>query len=1073
MLLADTFCLVDESPARTASGLNREGSNTAPRFDPLALLAPREHSTVAARDDSLKNEQTRATSQKRDHIVDPEDEMGTIKGPAEPGLSNMIEKLHGISTRKEYPSKRQRRDDEEDQDMESEVERSTYVGGGKGGPIGEYMKQKREEGAQEAQKSGKIVDLTNAREEEDVVVISDSRNQEVCYGRVSTLIQADVVPSPSASAKSLDDMFWPTIRVTLNRGSRKDHVIFAIDGVGTQFGRVAAAAAMGLAPIMDSPEAGVRLQARIGSRMKKKGEEAGSAVSAAYNTEINVYGKKRYGPSVGRFLSQKQITLLTPYQVDSGIETRNPHVVVPKEHFRLSSRGPMHVMRTVEEVKADVVNMFDSLRDSETLPEKEASSLIMTPLLKHQKQGLHFMYHREQVDESGEQENRASVWKPHVLNNGQMTYMNVITGKAEKAKPADIRGGILADMMGLGKTLSVLALMLSTTDQSLAWSQQVPSIAEEDDETELVCNSKATLLVSPLSTVANWEEQIKTHIKPDTVSYYIYHGPGRSNDLATLAAYDLVITTYNVASKEFSKASKGLGESPLQQINWFRVVLDEAHMIREQSTWQSKACCALSADRRWAVTGTPVQNRLDDLGALIKFLRIKPFDQKGGFSQYILTPFKQTDPSILPKLRLLVDSITLRRLKDRISLPARRDELVRLDFSEAERNLYELFAKDSSNEMRAVTNGSQKGLGGRTYARILQAILRLRLICAHGRELLSEGDLKILDGMTESSAIDVDEGDGKSEGLGLSREKAYQMLRLMQETNGDKCNLCDKQVGPSEENLEEDAPKKGDIMGHMTTCYQLLCTSCIGTYRNAMVSYQSHPKYAACPLCGMTIPVDILTLKGSEFDEAEQSLVGAAGNAKRQRKKMAEYKGPHTKTSVLIEFLMQSQRESESRPDERPIKSVVFSGWTSHLDLIEIALNNAGIRYTRLDGKMNRLSRTAALDKFRDDDSIPVILVSVAAGGLGLNLTTASKVYVMEPQFNPAAEAQAIDRVHRLGQTREVRTVRFIMRDSFEEKMLELQRKKQNLADLSMNRTKMDKQEATKRRLEELRSLFR
>ena len=153
--------------------------------------------------------------------------------------------------------------------------------------------------------------------------------------------------------------------------------------------------------------------------------------------------------------------------------------------------------------------------------------------------------------------------------------------------------------------------------------------------------------------------------------------------------------------------------------------------------------------------------------------------------------------------------------------------------------------------------------------------------------------------------------------------------------------------------------------------------------------------------------------------------------------------------------------------------SVIFSGWTSHLDLIQIALEDHRISYVRLDGKMSRMQRGAALETFREDDSVPVILVSIAAGGLGLNLTAASKVYVMEPQFNPAAEAQAIDRVHRLGQTREVTTTRFIMGGSFEEKMLELQRKKQNLADLSLNRGKFDKHEATKRRLEELRSLFK
>lgn len=156
------------------------------------------------------------------------------------------------------------------------------------------------------------------------------------------------------------------------------------------------------------------------------------------------------------------------------------------------------------------------------------------------------------------------------------------------------------------------------------------------------------------------------------------------------------------------------------------------------------------------------------------------------------------------------------------------------------------------------------------------------------------------------------------------------------------------------------------------------------------------------------------------------------------------------------------------------IRSVIFSGWTSHLDLIQIALEDNNFQYTRLDGRMSRTQRRTALDVFQNDKDVPIILISIGAGGLGLNLTTGSKVYVMEPQYNPAAEAQAVDRVHRLGQTREVTITRFIMEDSFEEKMLELQQKKVQLADLSMNRNvKLDKAEAARKRLEDLKSLFR
>jgi SNF2 family DNA or RNA helicase len=186
---------------------------------------------------------------------------------------------------------------------------------------------------------------------------------------------------------------------------------------------------------------------------------------------------------------------------------------------------------------------------------------------------------------------------------------------------------------------------------------------------------------------------------------------------------------------------------------------------------------------------------------------------------------------------------------------------------------------------------------------------------------------------------------------------------------------------------------------------------------------------------------------------------------------------PHTKTRALVEELRAHKEKSQANPHERPYKSVVFSGWTSHLDLIEKALNQEGITFTRLDGKMTRTARNSAMEEFRVNPDVQVILVSIMAGGLGLNLTTANTVYVMEPQFNPAAEAQAVDRVHRLGQTREVRTVRFVMAKSFEEKMLELQDKKRRLANLSMDDRDKDKimnrNDAAKQRLMDLRSLFK
>ena len=295
----------------------------------------------------------------------------------------------------------------------------------------------------------------------------------------------------------------------------------------------------------------------------------------------------------------------------------------------------------------------------------------------------------------------------------------------------------------------------------------------------------------------------------------------------------------------------------------------------------------------------------------------------------------------------------------------------------------------------------------------------------------------------------------------------------MQDTNSDACIECNKKLG-STEGSNLDGESQDDILGYMTPCFHVVCRSCIRGYEERSRSFlQPGQSVTRCMVCNDFVRLEFVEIRQSDVD-AEHA--GATKTKHRSSgKRLDKYTGPHTKTKALLDDLLKSKAASEANPSEPPFKSVVFSGWTSHLDLIELALMSAGIGFTRLDGSMSRTARTAAMDAFRDDPNVHVILVSIMAGGLGLNLTAGNNVYVMEPQYNPAAEAQAIDRIHRLGQKRAVRTTRYIMRDSFEEKMIEIQEKKMKLASLSMDGQSkaLDKAEAARQKLMDLRSLFK
>lgn len=942
-------------------------------------------------------------------------------------------------------------------------------------------------------------------EENDVVVIQAPMDEEICYGMIQhASLNCHIVPSPKPGAFALMPTWWPQVKIVLRRKlGEASYIIHAYDHTRKIVGTVDATTASGLAGLLDS-RLQLRTDCRIPTRQKVAGEEAGKHISRTYILDLMLYGPRRSAKTVARHLSQKNIWLRHPQRIDHSVKYENPQLAegpkpppVIKEQLKTiptaATSVPPSMMSSVEEIRSEVMGVFDSLAKNEELPEVEPDPRVQTELLKHQKQGLGFMMNKElprQFDSDGKA--IGSFWQIRLGNNGQKTYYNVITGNSQREAPPETLGGILADMMGLGKTLSILSLVASSLKEADEWSKRMPvqpqaplmpkkkpnSSGQFDVPTpqplgltQLKLNVKTTLLICPLSTITNWEEQIKAHIQPGKLTYYIYHGSNRIKDPEKLAMFDLVLTTYGSVASEVASRNKGRqGSYPLEEVGWFRVVLDEAHMIREQSTLQFKAICRLQANRRWAVTGTPVQNKLDDLAALLAFLRLKPFDEKSKFTQHITAPFKICDPEIVPKLRILVDSITLRRLKDKINLPPRTDEIIRLEFSASERKLYDIFEKNAQDKVQVLAAGREKMIGGRTYIHILQSILRLRLISAHGRDLLSDEDLEAVQGMTQESAIDLD-SDEDDEKPALAESRVYEAFELMQETNSDLCISCQKKIG-SNDSASIASEREEDVLGYMTACFHLLCPSCITTWEEEVGNHGS----GTCPVCQSHVRFAYNEIRKSKAEVEHEGHHQSHKSETKVRTKdgYPEYSGPHTKTRALVDDLLKAKADSEAHPDEPPFKSVVFSAWTSHLDLIQIALDNVGIRYTRLDGKMSRNARTASMDAFREDNSVHVILVSIMAGGLGLNLTSGNYVYVMEPQYNPAAEAQAVDRVHRLGQKRPVRTVRYIMRNSIEEKMLELQEKKKMLASLSMDRNRViDKAEAAKQKLMDLRSLFK
>ncbi len=154
--------------------------------------------------------------------------------------------------------------------------------------------------------------------------------------------------------------------------------------------------------------------------------------------------------------------------------------------------------------------------------------------------------------------------------------------------------------------------------------------------------------------------------------------------------------------------------------------------------------------------------------------------------------------------------------------------------------------------------------------------------------------------------------------------------------------------------------------------------------------------------------------------------------------------GQQAKSSSKVQMLVETLGNAVANGH----KALVFSQWTSLLDLIEPELRASGLDFTRLDGSTP--DRGAVTEKFQAEDGPPVMLLSLKAGGAGLNLTAADQVFLVDPWWNPAAEAQAADRAHRIGQARSVSVYRMVSQGTVEERILGLQEKKRALFEAAL-----------------------
>ena len=476
-----------------------------------------------------------------------------------------------------------------------------------------------------------------------------------------------------------------------------------------------------------------------------------------------------------------------------------------------------------------------------------------------------------------------------------------------------------------------------------------------------------------------------------------------------------------------------LSNSPLHAVKWGRVILDEAHRVKQRTNSTATAAFSLDATYRWCLSGTPLQNRVGELHSLLRFLRFSPFayynckakgcdcksldyvfvDNKycvgcnhtkmqhySYFNQMVSNPIKKygvigLGAEAFRTLRTLVlDKVLLRRTKDErkadLNLPPMEITQRSQEPGAAEKDFYTAIYTDSQLQYSAFAD---KGTLLHNYAHIFDLLTKLRQACDHPWLLTRRGALPQVE---ESEFV---------------------------------CGCCHEDIGPSE--------GKG-----VSACSHSFHKVCLEQYIDAAPVLPAGGGGIGCPTC-----FAFLSVTYEEPDEDDTRDCTPEGTPKpsialKKNSILTGVSNSNFVTSTKLEMLA-----DEIRMMQVGDKALVFSQFTRMLELAEFRLKQDNVECARLTGAQSMKHRSNVILSFHRDPNLRVLLISLKAGGEGVNLQVANHIFLLDPWWNPASELQAIQRAHRIGQTKPVKATRLILKGTVEEKVISLQEKKQLVFD--------------------------
>ena len=488
-----------------------------------------------------------------------------------------------------------------------------------------------------------------------------------------------------------------------------------------------------------------------------------------------------------------------------------------------------------------------------------------------------------------------------------------------------------------------------------------------------------TLVVVPPVALMQWSSEIAAYTD-GKLKVLVHHNTDPKVKKFTakdLKRYDVIMISYSGLESIHRKETKGWKRddglvkenSRIHAIHYHRLILDEAHSIKSRTTGVAKACFALKGTYKWCLSGTPVQNRIGEFFSLLRFLEVRPFasyfckdcdcahlhwsqnEEKrcthcshsgfahvSIFNQELLNPLTSaTEPHLrkeaLAKLRLLTDRIMLRRLK--------RDHTSSMELPPKEVVIHNEFFGEIERDFSSsiMTNTGRQFDTYVSRGVMLNNYANIFGLIMQMRQVANHPDLI----------------------LRKHSEGGQNVL---------VCSICD-------ETAEEPIRSR---------CNHEFCRKCAKDYMRSFESSfrDGNMGQPDCPRCHIELNIDF------DQPDIEQDEDHVKKNSIINRIKMEEWTSS-TKIEMLVYDLYKLRKNCQTH------KSIVFSQFTSMLQLVEWRLRRAGFNTVMLDGSMSPAQRQNSIEYFMNKVDVEVFLVSLKAGGVALNLTEASRVFIVDP----------------------------------------------------------------------------